>query len=86
MSTSKMTKEQLFYHKLRNDKKWYIENFLKIRDKSAQIIPFKLNKAQQIVLDIINKDEKEGKPKRYIVLKAQAIINDVTLLANFSEE
>ena len=71
MSTNKMTKEQLFYHKLRNDRKWYIENFLKIRDKSAQIIPFKLNKAQNIVLDILKKDEKEGKPKRYIVLKAR---------------
>lgn len=73
MSTNvkKMTKEQLFYHKLRNDKKWYIENFLKIRDKSAQIIPFKLNKAQNIVLGHIMKDEKEGKPKRYIVLKAR---------------
>ncbi len=67
----KMTKEELFYHKLRYDRRWYIENFLKIRDKTAQIVPFKFNHAQQIVMDIIDKDEKDGKPKRYIVLKAR---------------
>lgn len=48
-----------------------MENFLKIRDKSAQIIPFKLNRAQNIVMDIIERDIREGKPKRYIVLKAR---------------
>jgi len=68
---TKMTKEQLFYHKLKTDRKWYIENFLKIRDKRALIIPFTLNKAQNIVNDIIERDEREGKPKRYIVLKAR---------------
>lgn len=67
----KMTKEQLFYYKLRYDRRWFIENFLKIRNKAAQIVPFKLNAAQNIVLDIIEKDEKEGKLKRYIVLKAR---------------
>jgi hypothetical protein len=66
-----MTKEQEFYWRLKNDRAWYIENFLKIRDKRAQIIPFKLNKAQKIVLDIIKRDEEAGKPKRYLVLKAR---------------
>lgn len=64
-------KEKLFFHKLKNDKPWYIENFLKIRDKTASIVPFKLNNAQKIVMDIMKKDEEEGKPKRYIVLKAR---------------
>ena len=44
---------------------------MKIRDKTANIVPFKLNKAQQIVLAQIEKDEEAGKPKRYIVLKAR---------------
>lgn len=66
-----MTKEQLFYHKLRHDRQWYIENFLKIRDKTASIVPFKLNPAQQIVMDMIKEDDKQNKPKRYIVLKAR---------------
>lgn len=66
-----MTKEQLFYHKLRHDRQWYIENFLKIRDKTASIVPFKLNPAQQIVMDMIKEDDKQNRPKRYIVLKAR---------------
>lgn len=66
-----MNKEQRFFYNLKHNKEWYIENFLKIRDKRAQIIPFKLNNAQKIVLEQIKKDEREGKPKRYIVLKAR---------------
>lgn len=68
---AKMTKEQLFYWKLQNDRSWFIENFLKIRDKSASIVPFTLNHAQKLVMDIMKKDEALGKPKRYIVLKAR---------------
>lgn len=66
-----MTKEELFFYKLRNDKRWYIENFLLIRDKNARIIPFKLNKAQKIVMEKIEEDISNNKPKRYIVLKAR---------------
>jgi hypothetical protein len=64
-------KEKIFFQKLKNDKPWYIENFLKIRDKRAQIIPFTLNPAQKRVLDIMRRDEEAGIPKRYIVLKAR---------------
>lgn len=66
-----LTKEQLFYWKIKYDRKWYIENFLVIRNKQAKIVPFKLNHAQEIVNDIIEKDELALKPKRYIVLKAR---------------
>ena len=69
--TKKMTKEQAFFYKLRHDRQWFIENFLKIRDKRAQIVPFKLNHAQRLVLAQIEKDEAEGRPKRYLVLKAR---------------
>ena len=65
------TKERIFYHKLRHDREWYIENFLKIRDKTANIIPFKLNPAQKVVMDLIKEDDKNNIPKRYIVLKAR---------------
>lgn len=67
----KLTKQELFFYKLKNDRRWYIETFLKIRDKSARIVPFKLNRAQRIVMDIIEADIKAGKPLRYIVLKAR---------------
>lgn len=66
-----LTKEALFYYKLRTDRKWYIEKFLKIRDKTATIVSFHLNTAQNIVNGIIERDEREGRPKRYIVLKAR---------------
>lgn len=56
---------------MKNDKPWYIENFLKIRDKTATIVPFKLNHAQKRVMDIMKRDEENGIPKRYIVLKAR---------------
>ena len=68
---SGLDKEQLFYWKLKHDRRWFIENFLFIRDKTANIIPFKLNNAQKLVLDLIEQDEINGKPKRYIVLKAR---------------
>lgn len=66
-----LEKQQLFYSRLRSDTQWYMENFLKIRDKSAEVIPFKLNKAQNIVMEQMRKDQEAGKPKRYIVLKAR---------------
>lgn len=65
------TKEQLFFHKLRNDPAWYIESFLQIRDKKAQIIPFKLNNAQKRVMKLLDEHKKDGIPLRYIVLKAR---------------
>lgn len=64
-------KEKLFYYKMRNDEKWYIENFLNIKNKKANIVPFKLNEAQNIVMEVLKEDKKNKKPKRYIVLKAR---------------
>lgn len=66
-----MNKEELFYWKLINDQKWYIENFLYIRNKKSLLVPFKLNFAQNIVMEKIKECEKESKLKRFIVLKAR---------------
>lgn len=66
-----LTKEQLFFHKLKHDRAWYIESFLHIKDKTASIVPFRLNTAQKIVMEQINKDLANKKPLRYIVLKAR---------------
>lgn len=67
----KLTKEQLFYHKVKNDRVWYMEKFLKIRNKKSQLVPFSLNHAQRIVVDLIEQCEREGRMKRFIVLKAR---------------
>lgn len=65
------TKEQEFYRRLKHDTVWYMSKFLKIRNKSAIIQPFTLNLAQERVMEIINQDIIDKKPKRYIVLKAR---------------
>ncbi len=55
-----------------NTKK-YIEEYVKIRDKSGKIIPLKLNEGQQKLYDVIRRQRKENKPVRVIVLKARQI-------------
>ena len=53
-----------------NTKK-YIEEYVKIRDKSGKIVDFKLNEPQQKLYDIIKKLKQEKKPVRVIILKAR---------------
>ena len=64
-------KEKLFFQKIHSDREWYMEKFLKIRDKRSQLIPFKVNTAQQIVMKLIKECEEQQKLKRFIVLKAR---------------
>lgn len=70
---AKLTKEQVFYWKLKHDRLWYMENFLKIRDKKSRLVPFKANSAQREFNRIIDEDKKKGKPCRYIILKARQL-------------
>ncbi len=49
----------------------YIEHFLRIRDKRTNIIPLKLNTAQQKLYDALAMQHRAGKPMRAIVLKAR---------------
>lgn len=62
-----------FYYKVKTDFAWYAENFLKIRDKKSQLINFKINEPQKVLLRHIEEDERNGKPKRYIILKARQL-------------
>lgn len=64
-------KEKLFYKKLKDDRKWYFNNFLKIRNKKSQLVPFSVNYAQEIVLEKIKHCEENNILKRFIVLKAR---------------
>jgi len=68
-----MSKVEKLLEKIKTDRSWYMEKFLKIRDKKAQIVPFKLNYAQRVFLDHIEEDDRKGKPKRYIILKARQL-------------
>ena len=53
-----------------NTKK-YIEEFLKIKTKDSEIIPFKLNKPQLKLYDLLKRQSETGKPQRVIILKAR---------------
>lgn len=66
-------KQQAFAWKLKNDRLWYMKNFLKIRDKQSRLVPLKVNAAQQHFNEIIEEDKKNGKPGRYIILKARQL-------------
>ena len=53
-----------------NTKK-YIETFVKIRDKSGNIVDFKLNEPQLKLYNIIKGQKEKGLPVRIIILKAR---------------
>lgn len=66
-------KQQVFAWKLKNDRLWYMENFLKIRNKQSQLVPFSPNSAQKKFNQIIEENTKNGKLHRYIILKARQL-------------
>lgn len=51
--------------------KLYIEKYLKIQDKNAKIVPFKINKPQMKLYNALKEQYNQGKPQRAIVLKAR---------------
>lgn len=51
--------------------KLYIENFVKIRNKDSQIVPFHLNKPQLKLYNAIKMQAEVNKPVRIIILKAR---------------
>lgn len=66
-----MNKQELFLRKVKTDRPWFMRNFLKIRDKNANLIDFKINKAQMAFEEEIRRCERENIPKRFIILKAR---------------
>ena len=66
-----MNKTQILLKRIKEDRPFYMEKFLKIRDKNANLVPFKINDAQQLFEKEIQKCEEEGKLKRFIILKAR---------------
>ena len=55
-----------------NTKK-YIETYLKIRDKSGNIIDLKLNEPQMKLYNVIKEQKQAGKPVRVVILKARQL-------------
>lgn len=50
-----------------------MENFLKIRDKNEKLIPFVVNEAQTKFQQVIDENTKNGRPHKYIILKARQL-------------
>lgn len=73
MSDLQGKKLAAFTYKVKNDRKFYIENFLKIRNKKSKLVPFLLNEPQKLFSDLIDQNTKDCKPHRYIVLKARQL-------------
>ena len=53
-----------------NTKK-YIEAFLKIKTKESKVVPFKLNKPQNKLYNLLKRQAEQKKPQRVIILKAR---------------
>ena len=59
--------------KLIRNPRWYIEHFLKIRNKSGKIVQLQLKPAQNQLYEIIKKEHQSGKPIRIVILKARQL-------------
>lgn len=66
-----MTKIERFFYNIKHNRKWYMEKFLKIRNKKSELVPFQLNPAQLIVEEKMKWCERTSTLKRFIVLKAR---------------
>jgi len=63
-------KFKMFYEKVQNFKSFSF-NYLKIRDKKGDIVPFNLNQAQKKIYNKYEELKKQNKPIRFIILKAR---------------
>ncbi len=61
-----------FVEKLKNPR-FYIENFIKIRDKRGKLTSLSLKPAQLKLYDAIKKEHESGKPVRIVILKARQL-------------
>lgn len=66
-----LDKEQLIMWKIKYDRKWYIEKFLKIKNKQAQLIPFIFNKAQNLAYTKYLECMRDERIPRFIFLKSR---------------
>ncbi|MDO4809981.1 MAG: hypothetical protein Q4A04_08490 [Eubacteriales bacterium] len=52
---------------------YYMEHFIRIRDKKGKIIDFKFRPAQKKLYEIIERERAAGKPVRIVILKARQL-------------
>jgi hypothetical protein len=66
-----LSKQQELAWRIQNDSVWYCEKFLKIKDKKANLVPFKFNDAQLIMERVDRYCKENNILRRYIILKAR---------------
>jgi len=66
-----LSREEVLKWRIIYDKKWYIENFLKIKDKQANLIPFMFNKAQRLAYTKYLECMRDSITPRFIFLKSR---------------
>ena len=62
-----------FYERCYDDRRWFIERFLRIKTRDQRVIPLKINEAQNRFLLQVEAQEQAGKPIRAIALKPRRI-------------
>jgi hypothetical protein len=66
-----MNTEKTWFTEVINNFRTFAPQYLKIKNKDGEIVPFIFNKAQETVYRIVERLKKERKPIRLIVLKAR---------------
>jgi len=66
-----LTRDQVLRWRIVYDKKWYIEKFLKIKNKEANLVPFIFNKAQRLAYKKYLECMKDKIIPRFIFLKSR---------------
>lgn len=65
--------KRAFYERCFDDRRWFIERFLKIKTRDQRVIPLKLNEAQNRFLLQVEAQEQAGKPVRGIGAKPRRV-------------
>jgi len=65
---------------------FYIENFLKIRDKDGKLINLKLKPAQEKLYNLMKAEHEAGRPVRIVILKARQLGFSTVIEALFFQD
>ena len=78
--------KRAFYERCFDDRRWFIERFLKIKTRDQRVIPLRINEAQNRFLLQVEAQERSGKPVRGIVLKPRRIGISTIIQASFFQK
>jgi hypothetical protein len=80
------TDKRSFYERCFDDRRWFIERFLKIKTRDQRVIQLKVNEAQNRFLLQVEAQERAGKPIRGIGLKPRRVGLSTIIQATFFQK